>query len=200
MGIVDVVGINTPSKKDLYPENYNNKNFYDVNTYLTLARRSILKFASRYMNHLTVQGMLNSEDVISNIATDIMMAHWKFNGTGSQEAYLIQCSIYSITKYIRRRKNNSKKKNIFCISLNESLEQEKCISLNNMPEKEAILKEEYDIFIKGDLLSNSEKECIIMYYLDCYSQAEIGRKRRVSRQRIGQILDSATNKLMKARL
>jgi len=195
MGIVDIVGIDTPQKKDLYPQNYNNNNFYDIDQYLVLARRSVLKFAARYVNHFAIQCMLNSEDIISNIATDIMMAHWRFNGTGSQEAYLIKCSIYAITKYLQRKKRNNKKKSI---SLSADLEQNKCILLNNTPEKEAILKEEYNNFIKDDLLSDSEKECIIMYYLHCYNKAEIGRKRHVSRERIRQILNSATSKLVKA--
>ena len=195
MGIVDIVGIQTPRKKDLYPQEYKNSDFYDLETYLVLARRSILKFASKHASHFTVQQMLNSEDVISNIATSIMMAHWRYNGIGSQRAYLILCSIYAISRYMKRKKKSMENPNI---PLGIYLDKDCFFTKNDTPEKQAILREEYSNFVDTDILTDSEKECMIMYYLDYCSGAEIGRRKHITRERVRQILNSATKKLIRA--
>jgi len=111
MGIVDIA-VMKPHKK-ICQHNRKDNHFEDMDTYLELARRSIVRFAPRYASYFTVRQMLNSDDVISNIATDIMIAQCEYkDGIGSKEPYLIGCAVFSIIKYMRRAKLNGRNKKI----------------------------------------------------------------------------------------
>jgi RNA polymerase sigma factor (sigma-70 family) len=198
--MIDIVQI-LPKRINLLPKNYDNKDFKSVNEYIKLAKRSIIKFAPRYVNSTLVYKMLNSDDVVSNIATDIMIAQWKFNGKGSQEGYLRLCAIYSVQDYFRRYKYNEKNDHL---SLNDDTEsilfkKPKGVLLNRYcPEKILIEKEERESLINliKIVLTEIEAECIILYYFDYYNGAEIGRLKHVSREYIRQVLKSAKHKLM----
>ena len=52
--------------------------FDSLNTYITLAKKSISKFSNQFYNGLSSK-MLKDEDAISSIANAIMMADWRWD-------------------------------------------------------------------------------------------------------------------------
>ena len=53
------------------------KKFDSLDSYIQLAKKTISKFAPKFYNGLAAE-MLSNEDAISDIATAIMSADWKF--------------------------------------------------------------------------------------------------------------------------
>ena len=79
------------------------KQFDSLDTYIQLAKKTISKFAPKFYNGLAAE-MLSNEDAISDIATAIMSADWKFDSnrvgpTGlkkTQYSYRNQCVIWAM--------------------------------------------------------------------------------------------------------
>ena len=84
-----------------------NRTFDALSTYISLAKKTISKFGPKFYNGLSME-MLKNEEAISDIATAIMYADWKwdsnrvgFNGkTKSKYSYRNQCGLWAIKTYL----------------------------------------------------------------------------------------------------
>ena len=54
------------------------KQYEDLGTYLKLAKKTISKFGSQFYNGLSME-MLQNSDAVSDVATAIMYADWRFD-------------------------------------------------------------------------------------------------------------------------
>ena len=61
------------------------------------------------MKYGLAEEMLNNEDAISNVAHDIMVADWQFNGNGNRFGFRKDRAKYAIKSYLSRRSKNNQK-------------------------------------------------------------------------------------------
>ena len=96
------------------------RQFEDLNTYILLAKKVISKFAPNFYSSLRNE-LLNNEDAISDIASALMTADWKwdknrtgFNGKSkTRYSYRNQCGLWAIKTYVTNK--YKKKKNSFLL-------------------------------------------------------------------------------------
>lgn len=84
-----------PQKSDTY--------FLSLEEYTLLAKKCICKFAPNLANTL-----LKDNDFITDLAHDIMMADWRWNGNGNRQGYRSKCARWFICDILRKRKNDIK--------------------------------------------------------------------------------------------
>lgn len=173
-----------------------------LSTYISLAKKTIAKFGPKFYNGLSTE-MLNSEEAISDVATAIMYADWRFDPTrigksGQQKtlySYRNQCAIWAIQTYVtnkyKKRKNLSIDSTIKDddMSHGESIpdhrQQNPVDILIDMEEKE-ILSNTIDMLLNSSLLSDKQKKQIHMYYFENKTLSQIGKEFNVSREAIRQ--------------
>jgi RNA polymerase sigma factor (sigma-70 family) len=160
--------------------------------------------------------MLNSEDAIANVANCIMMADWRWDDkrkgkTGKQKnkySYRNQCAIWAIKSYMTRKKNKYSKEPI--VDLDVKYQNEDLSLLNLLPNKSktpidiAIDKETkkeihdmaYAIFSeKNTYLSDRQKDCLKLYYIEGMTFAQIGKKYSITREAVRQNIKKAISKI-----
>lgn len=160
-----------------------------LDDYLEISKRCISAFASGTVR----SSMLNSEDAISFIAEHLMYAscRWDAELGRTLRSYLNQCAIWAIRRWILL----SKKANEFsCMSLNAEIydEQEPLYSVISdeaiQPVDELCRKEETDAIrkIMDSELTDRQRECIELIYIQGVSGAEAARQLGISRQAVEQ--------------
>jgi len=172
-----------------------------LSTYISLAKKTISKFAPKFYNGLSVE-MLKNEEAISDVATAIMYADWRFDpnrvGKSGQQktlySYRNQCAIWAIQTYIT---NKYKKRKHYSIDNNSSedinysnnIVDTKChnplTQLINV-EEESILSDSIDQLLNSSMLSEKQQQQIRMYYFDGKTLSEIGKQFGVSREAVRQ--------------
>jgi RNA polymerase sigma factor (sigma-70 family) len=175
------------------------KQYEDLSTYITLAKKMISKFAPKFYKNLAYE-MLTNEDAVSDIATSIMTADWRYdsNRTGkntgkkkTKYSYRNQCAIWAIKTYITSK---YKKNKISTISY-------ETVSLLEKDGKtkqpiETLIEEEHDSLQKkyiraildSDILTEKQKQQINLYYFENQTLASIGETYGVTREAIRQNL------------
>jgi RNA polymerase sigma factor (sigma-70 family) len=178
-----------------------NKNFEALSFYINLAKKTISKFAPKFYNGLSAE-MLKSEEAISDIATALMYADWRYDEnrkgkTGLQKtlySYRNQCAIWAIKTYVTNKYRQHK-----VSSLDFELEDDKFLdatikdSKARSPLDIAIDSEYTDNLSKcitnlldNNLLSDKQKKQIQMYYFEDKTLSEIGKEFGVSREAVRQ--------------
>lgn len=181
---------------------------YDsLDTYISLAKKTISKFGSKFYSGLSAE-MLKNNDAISDVATAIMYADWRFdpNRTGKSGqkktlySYRNQCAIWAIQTYIS---NKYKKKPDVSLdfgnddesaSLNTTIPDYKAISpLESLIEQESSeeLSMTIEDLLNNDLLTDKQKQQIKLYYFEGLTLSAIGEIYGVSREAIRQNLKRA---------
>ena len=92
-----------------------NRKFDSLSSYISLAKKTISKFGPKFYNGLSTE-MLNNEEAISDVATSIMYADWRFDenreGKSGQKktlySYRNQCAIWAIQTYVTQNTKKSK--------------------------------------------------------------------------------------------
>lgn len=184
------------------------KTYDSLSTYTNLAKKTIAKFAPKFYNGLSSE-MLKNDDAISDVATAIMYADWRFDenrtGISGQKktlySYRNQCAIWAIKTYITN-KYKKQKKDTFSLNFSSegsdeivaSIQDDKaydpvCIAIKN-EQSEAYSKYIQCIFDSG-LLTEKQISIIKLYYLENETLASIGKKFGVSREAIRQNLKRA---------
>jgi RNA polymerase sigma factor (sigma-70 family) len=177
------------------------KSFDSLSTYISLAKKTISKFGPKFYNGLSTE-MLKNEEAISDVATALMYADWRFDEnrkgkTGLQKtlySYRNQCAIWAIKTYVttkyKQRKNSS-------IDQDNDNDQ-KLDALLPDPKAEnpldIIIEKEYkkdlsiniQALLNNDILSEKQKKQIEMYYFDDETLSSIGNKFGVSREAVRQ--------------
>ena len=185
--------------------------YKDMVEYIDAAKKTIRTFADKICPGICYQ-MTQSEDAIADIAYAMMCADWKYddkrtgkisNKSKTRYSYRNQCALWAIQTYI---KQSLKNKTIYLNSLidNNDLNINDIIedSRQSLPETTAIEKEEKEYLhqttkdmLESDILTDSQKEKMKMYYIEGLSLAKIGKKYGVTREAIRQTLKGCIKKL-----
>lgn len=178
------------------------KEFEALSSYISLAKKTISKFGPKFYNGLAVE-MLQNEEAISDIATALMYADWRFDEnrvgkTGLKKtkySYRNQCALWAIKTYVTN-KYKGKKYLSLDKSLGESSEDngyDYAISGSKTPidimideESESMLSDTISSLLASDLLSDKQRQQIRMYYFDNYTLSKIGKIFGVSREAVRQ--------------
>lgn len=196
------------------------KEYCSMSEYVSLAKKTINKFAPQFYNGLNKE-MLSNEDAISDVATAIMYADWRYDPdrTGSSGmkktlySYRNQCAIWAIQTYITNKyKKNRTQENMsldFALSnSDDSLSYHDTIQDNKQPEPiDLLIDQEYMENIKYDLetlldsgiISDKQKEQLKMYYMEDMTLSEIGKIFGVSREAIRQNIKRAIENIRSIR-
>lgn len=187
---------------------------YDsLSTYIALAKKTISKFAPKFYSNLAKE-MLSNEEAVSDIATAIMYADWRFdpNRVGksgnkkTKYSYRNQCAIWAIKTYVS---NKYKKKTHMSLDFNNDQEQSSLgantLDIHNQSpvdiliskERDQELKDCIDMLLTNDMLSEKQKEQIRMYYFEDMTLSEIGKVYNISREAVRQSIKRAFDTIRK---
>lgn len=177
------------------------KQFDSLSSYISLAKKTISKFAPKFYNGLAAD-MLSNEDAISEIATSLMQADWKFDAervgpTGLKKtkySYRNQCVIWAIKTYVTQKYKKKPNSSLdFEIGDNDTLAQTIADESSLDPldiliqkESEENLRNNIEEILNSSVLNKKQRAQIKMYYYDNYTLSEIGAKFGVSREAIRQ--------------
>lgn len=182
---------------------------YDsLDSYINLAKKTIVKFGPKFYSGLSAE-MLKNTDAISDVATAIMYADWRFDpnrkGKSGQQktlySYRNQCAIWAIKTYI----SNKYKKQNDNVSLDFNDKESKTAMYSTISDERArnpldiIIEEEsrtdltqtIDTLLNNSALSDKQKTQIRMYYLENKTLSYIGKQFGVSREAIRQNIKRA---------
>jgi RNA polymerase sigma factor (sigma-70 family) len=186
-----------------YPD-HTKQEFLSSDEYLTIARKLIATIAPRFRTGLAKE-ILQSEDAVSNIATQLMFGDWRWDGNGTRQGYRKQCAEWAIKAYIgrasKRWKNN-------CLSLNYLLESDQELSDLIPDDKQvrpdsAVSEQEeksrevrlIDKLLATGVLSAQQERCIRMNYLEDMSLVDVGKHLGISRQGVQDHIKRGLNTL-----
>ena len=187
--------------------------FDSLSTYISLAKKTINKFAPKFYNGLNKE-MLNNEEAVSDVATALMYADWRFDSnrpgkSGDKKtlySYRNQCAIWAIKTYITQKyKNNNKKIKIHSLDnsfnnadndmngYNITIDHSEQDPLDILIHKEERENMSLDISyaLNSGAISEKQKDQLIMYYYDDMTLSQIGKKYNVSREAIRQNIKRA---------
>lgn len=181
---------------------------YDsLSEYVSLAKKTINKFASKFYNGLNKE-MLNNEDAVSDVATAIMYADWRYDPNRSGPSgmkktlysYRNQCAIWAIQTYITNKYKKSKVNENLSLDFVLSDKENSTAYYNTINDKkqanplDIIIENEVENDIKSDIekllssgiITEKQKEQLKMYYMEDMTLSEIGKVYGVSREAIRQ--------------
>lgn len=184
------------------------RHYDSLDTYINLAKKTISKFCPKFYNGLSAE-MLKNNEAISDVATAIMYADWRFDPTRTGKegqkktlySYRNQCAIWAIKTYVTNKyKKNKDSISLDRISKESDLSMHSTVSDSKSPEPINILIEQEEtenlVFNIKNLLSNSnlsekQREQIRMYYIEDHTLSYIGKKFGVSREAVRQNIKRA---------
>lgn len=188
-----------------------NNQFDSLSTYVSLAKKTISKFAPRFYNGLAKE-MLSNEEAVSDVATAIMYADWRFDPDREGKSglkktlysYRNQCAIWAIKTYVTQKYKGKHKKSLSLDNNLSSIEEHitaydlLASSSEKDPLEKLIEKEEQENITNNisDLLntaniSEKQKQQIIMYYFQNLTLSKIGKHFGVSREAVRQSIKRA---------
>jgi RNA polymerase sigma factor (sigma-70 family) len=176
------------------------KTYESLHTYISLAKKTISKFAPKFYNGLSAE-MLKNEEAISDVATALMYADWRYDAnrtgkTGLKKtlySYRNQCAIWAIKTYVTNKYKQQKTKSLDFES-DDSSSLESTISDNSMSPVDILINKEYhsqlkeniSVLLNHGLITKKQKEQIEMYYFEDKTLSEIGKVFGVSREAVRQ--------------
>ena len=186
--------------------------FETMSTYISLAKKTINKFAPKFYNGLNKE-MLSSEEAISDVATALMYADWRFDPDregkeGNKKtlySYRNQCAIWAIKTYVTQKYKGSNKKykthsldnyfndtdntNGYNVTENKTEKDPLDILIENETNNNISL--DIDKALNSGIISEKQKQQLMMYYFDDMTLSQIGKKFNVSREAIRQNIKRA---------
>lgn len=181
------------------------KGFLTLKEYLQMAQK-IVKHVLGKINSKVAKEILRSDDVLSNIATSMMMSDWKYQpGAGtSPETYRYGGALQVIKTYLKRRSSRR-----YVYSLDYEISDGDTTTKNMYDDIEdnsqlepadyAITKINNDNLIEiledGKTLNDKERLCINKYFFNDMTYQAIGDEIGVTRERIRQIIKDGLLKL-----
>lgn len=204
-------------KQKIKYKDHSSVEFDTLTAYITLAKKSVSKFANQFYSGLSIQ-MLKDEDALSSIANAIMMADWRWDenysntkGTKkSKYSYRNQCAIWAIQTYVTKYAKNKQKDNT--LSLDHIIDKDNSVTsgvlmadqktispLDILIKKESSdhLRKNIDNILSIDFLSERQKDYIKLYYLEGLTFDKIGKKYNITREAVRQGLNKALEVLRK---
>lgn len=209
--MIDIVNIGNQKTK------YSDKDsiqFEPLRFYLTLAKKSISKFADQICQG-SAKKMLGSEDAIANIANGIMMADWRWDqnrrgehGQGKTKySYRNQCAIWAIQSYVTRQYGKKNKFRQQTVSLDQQYQDDLYIkdivsngTLSTIDsiidnEEKNILKQDIKTILDSGILSDRQVAYIKMYFFENMTLEQIGKSFDITREAVRQGLNKAYSTL-----
>lgn len=204
--------IPTIGKPKIAYKDHSKVEFESLDFYLTLAKKMIAKFSKN-----TPKYMLADDDAISFVANAIMMGDWRWkddkNDTTMKSLYSYrnQCAIWAIKTYLTYNSKQQKKfdKKIYNAST-YALEDEEMSIMDIIPSSELtpienLIEAESTteildlvrVIISEDnkILTDKQKECLQLYFIDGWTLAEIGKHFNITKEAIRQSIKKALTKL-----
>lgn len=189
------------------------KQFDSMSIYIALAKKTINKFAPKFYNGLNKE-MLGSEEAVSDVATALMYADWRFDPDregkeGNKKtlySYRNQCAIWAIKTYVTQKyKNNNKKYKVHSLdnSFNDADNEMNGYNITtDYSEKnplDILIEEENQKNIISDIsnildsgiISDKQRDQLKMYYFENLTLSQIGKKFGVSREAVRQNIKRA---------
>jgi RNA polymerase sigma factor (sigma-70 family) len=177
------------------------KQFDSLSNYISLAKKTISKFAPKFYNGLSTE-MLKNEEAVSDVATALMYADWRYDAsrtgkTGLKKtlySYRNQCAIWAIKTYITNKYRQQKLSSLD-YEINDNSVLESIISDDNSQSPlDILINKEYhenlakniSILLNNGLISEKQKRQIEMYYFEDKTLSEIGKSFGVSREAVRQ--------------
>lgn len=183
------------------------KQFDSLSTYIDLAKKTISKFSGKFYSSLRNE-MLSNEDAISDVATAIMQADWKWDKdrvgkTGLQKtkyAYRNQCAIWAIQTYITKKYKTKKSYSLDAIEASDKdassydflagSERDPLEILIENEEKQN-LSNCIDDLLNSSLVTEKQKQQLKMYFFEDMTLNAIGQKFGVTREAVRQNIKKA---------
>jgi RNA polymerase sigma factor (sigma-70 family) len=208
--MIDIVSV---GRQKIKYQDHSNIQFESLSFYITLAQKTIAKFAKNFSSTLAKE-MLSSEDAISNVANCIMMADWRWDkdrigDSGQQKSkysYRNQCAIWAIKSYITRK--NTKNNKAHKVEIDTCMDKEFLSLLDILPDKteppiDILIKEEkkyitsklIDEILSNNILSCRQVECLRLYYIEDLTFSEIGKKFNITREAVRQNIKKSLEKI-----
>jgi RNA polymerase sigma factor (sigma-70 family) len=175
--------------------------FDSLDFYVSLAKKTISKFGPKFYNGLSVE-MLKNEEAISDVATALMYADWRFDenrqGKSGQKktlySYRNQCAIWAIKTYITSK---YKKRKDYSMDFDNDNDQTMNTLIADIRQKQPVdilleneqteeLSKSIETLLDNNILSSKQKQQIRMYYFEDATLSTIGKKFGVSREAIRQ--------------
>jgi RNA polymerase sigma factor (sigma-70 family) len=187
--------------------------FDSLATYISLAKKTINKFAPKFYNGLNKE-MLSNEEAVSDVATAIMYADWRFDPNrpgknGDKKtlySYRNQCAIWAIKTYITQKyKGNNKKIKIHSLDNHIKNSQDNSNGYDITENKadldplDILIDQEHKYIMSTDIhnlldsgiISKKQKDQLIMYYFEDMTLSQIGKQYDVSREAVRQNIKRA---------
>lgn len=187
------------------------RKFEDLDTYILLAKKVISKFAPNFYSGLAKE-LLSNEDAISDIASALMTADWKWDkdrtGYNGQKktrySYRNQCGLWAIKTYVSNKYKKKRKLSIDNISSDDMKTY-----ASNIPdtsscdpaqlaidkEQKQNLKNTMNSLLNCQLLSDKQRNQIYKYYFEKKTLLQIGKEYGVTREAIRQNIQKGLNKI-----
>ena len=188
------------------------RQFEQLDTYLLLAKKVISKFAPNFYSGLQKE-LLSNEDAISDIASALMTADWKwdknrtgFNGKSkTRYSYRNQCGLWAIKTYI----SNKYKKRKIKLSIDTVSNDDMKTYANTIPDTSACdpvdivsakeqsknLKMIIQKLLSSDILSDKQRNQIYKYYFEEKTLLQIGKEYGVTREAVRQNIQKGIKKI-----
>jgi len=177
------------------------KSFDSLSTYISLAKKTISKFGPKFYNGLSTE-MLKNEEAISDVATALMYADWRFDadrpGKSGQKktlySYRNQCAIWAIKTYVTNKYKSKKHLSLDHDNDNDQKLDSMIPDTKQQNPVDCLIDQEYHANLSVDIetlfsssaLSSKQKEQIEMYYFQDKTLSEIGKEFGVSREAVRQ--------------
>lgn len=195
-------------KKMSYPKVDEDRFEDNVYDYLTIAKKTINKFAPNAYKRT----LLSNEDCVSNIAHQIMMADWRWDKnykskegrTKTKYSYRNQCAIWSILSTIEKI---SKSKNNLSLSFaltEDNFDLTDVLKDDKQKTPEDVLEDKERSYVVSNILSDeetlSEKQInyLKLYFIDGLTYEAIGKMHNnITREAVRQYIERAIKKVRK---
>lgn len=152
--------------------------YLTLENYLLSAKRILIKYGCGYL--------CKDEDAISHVAEFMMKADQKFDGSGSRDAFRVYYGRFGVLSYIRHKKSQPKNRSVDFYDYDGSVKS---------PDQAAEQKELIDNIFNSSNLSERQKKCLAMHYLEGVTLEAIGKELKVTRQRVQQIINDSIEQL-----
>lgn len=193
--------------------------FLSLEEYIKITQ-SVIKSYCRQNNKKFSYKLLTSEDAISSIANQLMMADWRWkpeyirkvhdsegNVIGmekleiSRKNYRHKCAIWAIKTYVKQSQNKKNKK-----FLSLDIERSGDSSLYDIIEDRTSHYGSYDNYddsvnqkvkflLNNSHLSNAQRSSVELYYMEGLTFEEAGVKLGISKQGVQQNVENALNNM-----
>lgn len=178
--------------------------FSDLNFYIDLAQKLIVSCGNSIRPGIA-QEMLNNDDIVANLATELMSAELSFNGRGNIYGYRKQIAKWVVYEYLGRKKKANERTPLSLDAIYSDTEK----NLGNIipsemeqPDETAIRNESNDNFSTGlgqlidqGFISETQADCLKMHFMDGMSITDIAKERGYSRQSVSALILRAMEKL-----